>query len=59
MPDSDKDMVYQSYLAAWGAWLGAHPEEILKTEGGAESRELPEEEKTPGLPEPGEEQEEK
>ncbi|MCI8821998.1 MAG: leucine-rich repeat protein [Lachnospiraceae bacterium] len=53
VPDSDKDMVYQSYLAAWGTWLGAHPEEILKTEGGAESRELPEEEKTPGLPEPG------
>ena len=58
VPDSDKDMVYQSYLAAWGTWLGAHPEEILKTEGGAESRELPEEEKTPGLPEPGEEADE-
>ncbi len=38
VPDSTDDLVYIAYLEAWKDLLGDHPEEILKTEGGAEDR---------------------
>ncbi len=32
------DVIYRAYLDAWKGWLGDHPEEILKTMDGAQTR---------------------
>lgn len=40
VPDSQEngDAIYRAYLDAWRGWLGDHPEQILKTMDGAETR---------------------
>lgn len=40
VPDSQEngDVIYRAYLDAWKGWLGDHPEQILKTKDGAETR---------------------
>ncbi|MEY8339021.1 leucine-rich repeat protein [Lachnospiraceae bacterium 62-35] len=40
VPDSEAtgDDIYLAYLQEWGDWLGEHPEEVLKTRDGAETR---------------------
>ena len=55
VPDSADtgDSVYQAYLSAWKDWLGERPQDIVKTEDGAENRipeKLLEKEKEPGAP---------